>query len=249
MEKYMIRVLFLYSFSLLFTLVSGAASSSDSFIQWHSSNIQLLRGYDYELGSDERTIVTFEHANSWKYGDFFVFADNIWPDDGSSTYYIEPTLRFSLSKMTGEKMSFGIIKDVLISTQVEKPKSQDTRKLAGVAFDLELPEFTFFKTNFFIRDNPDLSGDTYQVTLVWNRPFQIGNVRFLSEGFADFAGSEGTTVAHQLIVPRFLVDLGDISGIEKNKLWMGVEWQYWHNKFGVDGVTESVVQLQAKYVF
>lgn len=45
------------------------------------------------------------------------------------------------------------------------------------------------------------------------------------------------------------MDVGHASGFAENTLWAGIEWQYWHNKFGVDGVTESVPQLQMKYVF
>ena len=45
------------------------------------------------------------------------------------------------------------------------------------------------------------------------------------------------------------MDAGDVMGIDSNKFFLGVEYQYWHNKFGIDGVTESVPQLQAKWVF
>lgn len=241
------------TFSLLIIIITLLFSvdihaKNKNFIQWHSSNIQVLRGYDYELGHSKRTIITLEHVNAFKYGDFFVFADNIWPNAGESTYYIEPTLRFSLSKITGKKFTYGIIKDVLLSAQIEKPKGQSTRKLGGIAVDLNVQGFKFFKTNFFIRDNPNLSGNTVQTTLVWNYPFKINNTQVLIEGFADLVGGEGKTVAHQLIVPRLLIDAGHLLSIKDKKLWVGVEWQYWHNKFGVDGVTESVPQLQIKYI-
>jgi nucleoside-specific outer membrane channel protein Tsx len=232
---------------LIFTTFSHAGKGN--FFQWHSSNMQLLHGSDYELGSEQRTVMTLEHANGWQFGDFFIFGDQIWSDEGKSTYYIEPTLRFSLSKLLDKKLSYGLIKDVLISAQIEKPKNKDVRKLAGFAVDFDLPGFNFFKSNFFVRDNPNLSGSTYQVTLVWNVPFQLAGVKMLLEGFTDIAGSEGSTVAHQLIVPRLLVDTGQLIGLKESKLWLGVEWQYWHNKFGVDGVTESVPQLQLKYIF
>lgn len=221
----------------------------DSFFQWHTTNVQLLRGHDYKVGSKRRTIMTVEHANGFKYGDFYMFYDQTWPESAKANYYIEPTLRFSLGKMTGTDFSYGLIKDVLISTQLEKPEGQRPRYLYGAAVDLNLPGFKFFKTNYFIRDNRNLSGNTYQVTLAWNRPFEIGGVKFLSEGFTDIAGSEGTTTSHQLFVPRFLMDVGDLADIGENKLWVGMEWQYWHNKFGIDGVTESVPQLQVKWVF
>lgn len=223
-------------------------ANENDFFQWQSSNIQLLRGADYELGSERRTVMTLEHANSFKYGDFFIFGDQIWSDEASSTYYIEPTLRLSLSKAFDAKIAYSNIKDVLISAQIEKPKNQDTRKLLGVGVDLNLPGFKFFKSNFFVRDNPNLSGSTYQVTLVWNIPFELNGTSLLLEGFTDIAGSEGTTVAHQLIVPRLLVDVGKLSGFKAKTLWLGIEWQYWHNKFGVDGITESVPQLQLKYI-
>lgn len=224
-------------------------AASDNFFQWHTTNIQLLRGFDYEVGSEERTIMTFEHANGWKYGDFHFFLDRTWPDEGKPFYYFEPTLRVSLGKVTGKDLSYGIIKDVLVSGNLEKPKGQDVRKLGGFSVDLDLPGFKFFKTNYWLRDNPNLSGSTYQITLAWNRPFKIGETNFLLEGFADFAGSEGTTTSHQLIVPRFLVNVGDLTGMGGNGLWAGIEYSYWHNKFGIKGTTESAPQLQLKWVF
>lgn len=234
---------------VIFIIAPLVSAVESDFIQWHENNVQLLRGGDYKLGSEQRTIMTLEHVNGWQYGDFFIFGEKIWSDKGKSTYYIEPTLRFSLSKMLDKKISYGLIKDVLISTQIEKPKNQDVRRLAGLAFDLNLPGVKFFKSNFFIRDNPNLSGSTYQITLVWNVPFQIAGANILLEGFTDIVGGEGGTVAHQLIVPRLLIDVGQPIGLKKDKLWFGVEWQYWHNKFGIDGVTESVPQLQLKYIF
>lgn len=243
---------FSYVFSLFFlTLFSPniIQASEDDLLQWHSTNIQLLRGADYELGSEQRTIVTLEHASGWTFGDLYVFSDYTWPRGADTSYYVEPTLRFSLSKLTGKNFSYGIIKDILISGQIEKPEGQSTRHLGGFAIDLNLPGFKFFKSNYLIRDNPNLTGNTYQVTLGWSRPFKINGVQFLLEGFADIVGSEGSTVAHQLIVPRFLMDIGQLTKTQTNKFWLGFEWQYWHNKFGVKGVTESVPQLQLKYIF
>lgn len=238
------------SLAMIFAISANSANAEEGgFIESHTTNVQLLRGYDYELGDSERTIMSLEHANKWKYGDFHVFWDQTYQDSGKNGFYVEPTLRFSLSKISGEDLSYGLIKDVLLSTNFEKPKDHDVRSLGGVSVDLDLPGFKFFKTNLWLRDNPELDGSTEQFTVSWNRPFEINGAKFLIEGFADFAGSEGTTVAHQLIVPRFLFDAGDFAGFEENKLWLGIEYQYWHNKAGNDGVTESVPQLQAKWVF
>jgi nucleoside-specific outer membrane channel protein Tsx len=244
------KILFFYlCFFHFIPQVNATDKQNNKFIQWHSTNIQLLRGMSYELGDDERTLLSFEHANGFKYGDFYVFWDQTWPDTGKADYYIEPTLRLSLSKMTGKDFSYGVIKDVLLSGQLEKPQDRDLRTLTGMAVDFNVPGFKFFKTNLFLRDNPELSGTTYQATIAWNRPFNVGRYKFLAEGFADLAGSEGSAEAYQLYAPRFLMDIGHATNIADNKLWLGTEWQYWHNKFGVDGVTESVPQIQLKYVF
>lgn len=234
---------------LALCLPASAKASDGDFIDWQSTNVQLLRGNNYKLGSKSRTIVTVEHANSWQYGDFFVFGDQIWQDGGTSSFYIEPTLRLSLNKMSGRKPGQGLIKDVYLSGQVEFPEHQKARWLVGASVDLNLPAFRFFKTNLFLRDNPALAGSTYQATVAWNLPFEYGRTKFLTEGFADIVGTEGTASAYELIVPRLLMDVGHKAGFTANKVWMGVEWQHWRNKFGVDGVTESAAQLQLKYVF
>lgn len=237
------------SLLICFGLAHFSNAAEGDFIENYTTNVQLLRGYDYKLGSKERTIMTIEHANSWKYGDFHFFYDQTWPDVGTSFYYVEPTLRFSLSKISGTDLSYGIIKDVLISSNFEFTKGHDTRKLGGISVDLNVPGFKFFKVNMWLRDNPELSGSTYQYTICWNRPIEAYGAKFLIEGFADLAGSEGTTVAHQLVVPRFLLDVGDLAGYPENHMWFGIEYQYWHNKAGRKNVTESVPQLQAKWVF
>ena len=109
--------------------------------------------------------------------------------------------------------------------------------------DLDLPGFRFVRVHAYHRDDPQRPGSTWQSTIVWNRPFQLGGQSFLAEGFADLAGGEGAGTDHQLIVPRLLWQVPAAEHV-----WVGVEYQYWHNKFGVSGVDESVAQFQVKFV-
>lgn len=117
-----------------------------------------------------------------------------------------------------------------------------------MAVDFNIKGVKFFKTHLFYRDNPDLAGHTQQLTLSWNIPFKFNNIDFLIEGFTDIAGSEGQTVANLVVAPRILMDISSYLNINHKTLWFGIEWQYWHNKFGIDGVNESVPQLQIKYI-
>jgi len=234
-------------FSLLLYVLPARAGD---FIEWQTTNLQLLRGFEYELGPKKRTLVTLEHANRWKYGDFYFFTDLQWPDGGDFTFYAEITPRFSLSKISGKDLSGSLIKDVYLAANVEIPKTGSARYLVGPSVDWKIPGFTFLKTFLFYRDNPDIPGNTHQVTFVWNRTVDLGNVSLLLEGFADLAGNEGSSyAANELIVPRVLFDVGELFGQKKKKFFAGMEYTYWHNKFGVRGVTESAVQWQVKWVF
>ncbi len=248
MNKYYILILSL--FSVVYALVPLSSKASD-IIQWHSTNVQLLKGWDYEAGEKGRAIITLEHANVWKYGDFFMFIDGTRFDSGKTTAYGEFSPRMSFSKMTGKDLSYGIIKDYLISATYEKGKGDTRTYLYGGAVDLNIPGFKFFKTNFYVRDNPEIQHDeTWQVTISWNRPFEIGNQKLVFEGFADFAGEEGSTYKeNQMIVPRLLLDIGHAIGGKDGKLFGGIEYQHWHNKFGINGKSESVPQLQLKWAF
>lgn len=239
------------AFSVSLFCLSICTQVNAELVNWHSSNIQYLKGNGYKVGPNEdRQIVTFEHANSWVYGDFFGFVDYTQLDANDSTYYGELTPRFSMSKITGNEFSGSLVKDVLVTLQMEFGENDLKRYLGGFALDLKVPGFKFLRTNFLYRNNPDRPNTTWQFFVAWNYPVQLGDQSFLFEGFSDFIGPEGGgTVANQLVVPRFLWDLGRNIGIEENHLQVGVEWQYWNNKFGLDGEVESVPQAQIKWVF
>lgn len=228
---------------IFFIAISSSAYSKN----WQTANIQLLSGSDYEMGNKNRNIITAEYANGWKYGDNYIFFDATDPDKEGASVYGEISPRLSFSKISGKNISYGKVKDILLAGTIEA--GENTRRyLYGLGVDLDIPKFKFFKVNTYVRDDPDKEGQTYQVTLSWNMPLEYKSHKFLLEGFADFAGREGTSYDdNQLIVPRFLLDVGHYWNKE-NKLYAGVEWQYWHHKFG-GKKTENIPQLQLKWVF
>jgi len=241
------------SLSLYFSLLITAACShanAEGLIQWQSSNIQLLRGSDYELSDPHGTIVTFEYANQWSYGDFFMFIDQSKFDDGEKNTYGEISPRFSFNKLTGQDLSNGAIKDVYLSTTFEKGKGDVKAYLLGAGVDVDIPGFNFFNANIYARHNPVLDDDTWQVTLAWQYPFSLGNSNWITEGFADFAGdADPGYVSNQFVVPRLLVDVSKIVNMKRESLWLGIEYSYWTNKYGINGIDERAIQVQIKWVF
>ncbi len=218
---------------------------------WSTTNIQYLYGSNFELGDKARSTITVEHANNWKYGDNFFFVDITNPErDGNQTKtdaYVEFSPRFSLNKILNKDLSFGPISEVLIATGLEMGDGFHNYTY-GLGLSLKVPKFAFVQLNFYVRDNPQQSGTTYQITPAWRMPFSIGSADFVFKGFADIAGSEGTTKFNIDFQPVLLLDLGKFAGAPK-QFYGGVEYIYWHNKFGVDGVDEYAPQAMLEWLF
>ena len=229
---------------------------------WSSTSISILHGSDYKVASsEEATILTVEHASGWKYGDNFFFFDLFQPFDKGSTIYGEWHPRLSFGKLTGKDLGFGPVRDVLLATELNV--GHEVRVyLYGLGFDFDIPHFAFFSLNIFIRDEfvldaADFAGKndstTFQISPSWSLPFTLGKARFDFTGFLDYAGAEGDAAANLLTAPQLLLNVGSLSG-DPGSLWVGVEYQYWSNKYGIedsDGfeTNESVAQFMAKWFF
>jgi nucleoside-specific outer membrane channel protein Tsx len=227
-------------------LPAPAMAETKPWIEWHSSNVQVLYGEGFEFSDNSQTTITLEHANGWRYGDNFIFMD--YSIDEPDTINGEFSPRLSFGKITGADLSFGIVQDILLSGTWEKAKNFDVY-LYGGAVDLNLPGFNFFQVNLYERDNPDFDGKGWQTTVVWNYPFQLGNYKMSFEGYFDYADyEEGTT--NFFTQPQLLLDAGDaLKILEPGKFYTGLEYRYWHNLYGIEGETEIAPQAVAKWIF
>lgn len=222
--------------------------------EWSTTNVQLLHGNGYELGDGSMSIMTFEHANGWKYGDNFFFLDVGNPTGRGTGYYAEFSPRVSMGRISGNTLKFGPVKDVLIAGTQEM--GEDLRAtLVGVGFALDIPKFAFADINFYYRESnrdwlAEQTDSGAQITIDWLLPFEIAGQKFAFEGFADYAWGEkggSSPKADNLVAgPRLLIDLGNWVGAP-GTLQAGVEYQIWRSKYGVDGVDEDVPQLMIKW--
>ena len=235
---------------IIFVLIASPALAGSSI--WSSTNIQYLKGTSYELGDDDRSIITLEHVNGWKYGDNFFFVDITNPDrEGDATvteFYGEISPRFSLSAMSGKDMKMGVMKDFLITTTLEVGQGFHNY-LYGLAVDLDLPSFKVFQINWYIRNEITAQTDLgQQVTLVWLLPFDMGSTSWVFEGFFDYAYGLDPAEDNIITGPRLLLDVGKFFDAP-GTLQAGVEYQIWRNKFGIDGVDEDVAQAMVKWIW
>lgn len=236
-----------YRLLLRVLLSTMAILPGQAFAGWSVTNIALLYGDGFKLDDKSQYTITVDHARSWAYGDLFLFIDGFNPGTGDSSEYGEIHPRFSLSKITGNDISNNYLSDVYIATEVELGEAHRAY-LYGLGFDLKLKGFNYFNVNVYARDNIRQDGKTWQITPYWQLPFTVGGSRWSFEGFADIAGTEGNSTHNIIFQPQLLLDVGALYG-QADQIKVGLEYSYWRNKYGVDGVNQGVMQLMAKWSF
>ncbi|MDR2062093.1 MAG: ion channel protein Tsx, partial [Acinetobacter sp.] len=147
-------------------LVSTAAFAQAKPI-WQDFSLTGLYGENYEVVDEKQTTLTVEYAAKVKYADVFFFMDRMRGSDDNKSTYFELSPRLSLGEISGQKLAFGPIKDVLISTTWESNSANGNNFdnfLYGVGFDLAVPYFQYANVNFY-RANNENTSDDYQMTI------------------------------------------------------------------------------------
>lgn len=262
-----VRPLLLRLATVLACLTAAPAWSLD----WTDNEVQLLTGQGFrEPGNPQqitKSTVTLQHASGYSLGRNFAFLDILKSNnqernlsgqaEAPTEYYGEAYTTLSLSKLGGTPFGFGPFKDFGLTAGINAGyKSHQLRSrplvyLAGVTFDFAVPKGFFNVDVLAYRDHSCLAGisscpnyrGTQQITPSWSVPFSVGSVDAEFTGFADFIGSRGAGTVRQVIAqPQLRVDIGKPLG-SPGKVYAGIEYQYWRNKYGNDGVNEHVPQL------
>jgi nucleoside-specific outer membrane channel protein Tsx len=232
--------------------------SDSGFSSW---DVQFLYGSQFEEPFNphyvSKAIVTFENAAGWSWGSSYFFVDVLksdQDDDNATEVYAEWYPSASLSRLSGTDLGFGPVSDIQATLGINAgTKSNGAHPfvlLPGLTFQLKIPGFAFFSLGTYAYiDRGRFEGTengchdtTYQVTPSWSLPFEIGGGKFAFDGFIDFIGSHGQCASQILSQPQLKVDLGSFGG-HPDTFYLGVEWQYWHNKFGNEGLIESFPEV------
>lgn len=224
-----------------------------------STKVELLYGDYHERGDEKQGIFTFANATGFKYGDSYFFIDAVDVDDRDETggMHLEFGPRLRLVRAFGGKPSEGFFKDFYLIAQADLDANafnQRTTLMGGVSTDLNLPGFAFFKVHVQYRDDPEFDDESVQLNLVWNAPFSIGGAKFSFEGFADWTTDEGDEPDIIATGPRAYSKSNLL--VQPQLLWhvtpnvgLGIEYQYWKNRLGVDGLDEKTPQLMFRWTF
>lgn len=242
MNKKSLSCVALFSASLL-------ATSSILAFDWTSSNIQFLHGNGFQFGDKERTTMTVEHAHGWQYGTNFFFVDITNRNDIGIEVYAEVYSYLSFNKISGLNWTLGLLKDISLVGGINisnKPEKDNFKAyIFGLSFDFTNALFNYLQLDVAAFKDDNISGRYgIQITPVWSLPFALGPANFKFRGFTDFRTGNTNSSGNFTILaqPQLLLDIGDLAGWHKDKVYVGAEYSHWYNKFGVQGVDESVLQ-------
>lgn len=210
--------------ALLVTLVIPIASAE---MYWNDTSWSLLKGSDYEVGDNEKLVYTLEHASGHSWGSTFLFFDRLNnQNDGIHETYGEILANFSWLKM--DEGHF--IKEVYLTPHLEF--GPEDNFLFGIGASLDVPNAKYFDVTYFLRRNGGGKDGNGQLTLVWAFPF-AGD--FLYDGFLDAASSSDDAASSTNFTSQLKWDFGkNALDMKAGKLWLGVEYVYWNNKFGIE---------------
>ncbi|MDO7909199.1 outer membrane protein OmpK [Pseudomonas alabamensis] len=227
-------------------LLTTGTSLAGDLLQWQGNSLTYLYGHDFKVNPEIQQTFTFEHADAWKYGDNFVFVDRIFYNgkkdsgNGRSTLYGEITPRLSFNKIFDQKLAFGPVKDVLLAMTYEFGEGDVESYLIGPGFDLAVPGFDWFQVNFYHRttDGSRPGDNVWQITPVWSYTIPVGSSDVLIDGYMDWVvdndvNSRGTYQANLHFNPQIKYDLGKALKLGEKQLYVGIEYDYWKNKYGI----------------
>ncbi len=249
----------------LATIALGLMGSGAAHAGFSTTEVQLHYGGGYKMGSNatfasgfgettDRATITLEHFSTNDIGDLFFFVDffvdsNDAPAAGRAESDQYGEIYYTLhGKQLGLNMGDGFVS--ALDFQVGLNQGTDfSVGLIGPRLSFNVPGFQVLSlalttyTNFVDPFDRNLD-TTYQATVVWAAPFDIGNQKFKTQGFVDFIGDQGSGVDSQIVFsPQIRWDLGYAMGKPAGKVHLGVEYMHFKNKFGITGVDENAASV------
>jgi hypothetical protein len=229
-----------------------------------------------------KNILDFQHVSGYKYGTNFFNVDFLMSDShdpgasgsGAQEAYAVYRNTVNLSKVTGSEYKFGIVRDIGgtfgfdWNTKNDIGYASKKRMLVvGPTLMMDVPGFLnisvleLFESNAPIGINGRYSYDPHpELDIVWGIP--IGSWPLSFQGYFDIIAAKGTdefggdskTEIH--FDGAIMLDVGQVAGGPKNTFKVGLEYEYWENKFGNDhngpagsGAFAKTPMIRAEYHF
>ena len=257
-------LLLLPALSLMAAIGTGRAQEW-SVTEVHYQGGNALR--DHEVSpSGFQQILTLQHASGWKHGENFFFVDMVCCAGSAANrdMYLEWYPYLSLSSVTGKDISWRRIKDIGPLGGLNWGAQAKFLKIApGFRVQLDLPGFSFANLDYLylVDKNQGLAAggapredNSHLIDFNWALPFEIGGGSFSLEGHGEWRGPRNTEVGTRspywvLLQPQLRLDIGKALAWQPGRLFAGIEFQVWINKFGFEDADEVIPQLLVVFRF
>ncbi len=211
-------------------------------------------------------ILTLQHASGWRYGENFFFADmECFTRSGASRdVYLEWSPYLSLGAITGRNISWGLIRGIGPLGGLNWGKRSKVLKIApGLRFQLDLPGFAFANVDYlYLVDRSQglaaggapKESNNHLIDFNWGLPFKIGEEEFSLEGHGEWRSPRDTEFGARapysiLLQPQLRFDFGKRLAKQPGRLFVGIEFQVWINKFGFEDADEVLPQFLVVFRF
>ncbi len=230
-----------------------------------------------------KNIIDLQHVSGYKYGTNFFNVDFLMSDSndpgpggtGAQEAYLVYRNTVNLSKVTGSEYKYGgIIRDFGgtfgfdWNTKNDVGYGSKKRMLvAGPTMMMDVPGFlnisvlALWESNAPVGITSRYEYDTHaMLDLAWGIP--IGSSPFSFQGYFDVIAPKGKdefggdTATETHFDAAIMLDVGQVLGGPKNTFKVGLEYEYWKNKFGNDhngpagdGAFAKTPMVRAEYHF
>ena len=213
----------------------------------------------------KKTIVGLTHADGYKYGSNFFNVDVLLSDrndpgdgeagkPGAQEVYLVYRHTLDIGKVTGKDLKYGFMRGVGatagfdLNTKNDGYGSKKRMLVIGPTLMLDAPGFLNVSALWLVESNsPTGLADRYHYknhgALEADFGIGIGSLPLAFKGYALYIGAKGknefggATRPETHIDVALTYDVGTVMGMAKNGLSIGLEYEYWKNKFGNPAIT------------
>jgi nucleoside-specific outer membrane channel protein Tsx len=250
---------------------AGAADWSDTSIGYRYGT---RFAEPYNPNDIGKHIVNLTHASGYQYGSNYFNMDLLnsdSTDNNAVEAYILYRHTLDLGKVSGREFKFGPVRGLGLTAgfdvNTKNDHTYDSKKrmlVAGPTLMLDVPGFLNLSLMAVHESNQPLgvahryTYDTHALlNAAWGIP--IGKSGFAFEGYANWLGNKGRNEFGGPTAPevhfdaQIMYDASGALGMKPNTFRVGLEYEYWRNKFGtphnIPGSTARTPMVRAEYHF
>jgi len=249
--------------SRLLTLALALCLSPASLAEplWTDFSGAYLAGSGFTLDPDPQRTVSLEYASGYRWGDTFTYLDTTFFRSDERTYSLfgETAARWSLVGSDNDRPN-RVVTDVLVSASLEFGSGTVETFTLGPSVDLNVPAFDYLHLGLMRRESLNRSGfnnsDGWQFVPTWSLTIPTGRSEWVVDGFAKwiFATDHSDYHPNFQFNPQIKYNVGKHLSGANRRLYLGIEYYYWSNKYGVKSSSsadsdQQAVSFLAKYHF